>query len=76
MGMSFFETGARIDRPSAPWNGSMWCSRAKSRFPMAPDTHRLTRWDSCRIGPNETRIVRNTSQAGRDAARHGPAQTS
>lgn len=63
MGMSFLEPGARIDPSSAPEERFYVVIEGEVEISNGSETHRLQRWDSCRIGPNETRIVRNTSQA-------------
>lgn len=62
LGMSFIEPGGRIDASSAPEERFYVVIEGEVEISNGVERHTLQRWDSCRIGPNETRIVRNHSE--------------
>jgi quercetin dioxygenase-like cupin family protein len=63
LGMSQLEPGGRIEPSSAPQERFYVVLAGEVEISNGVETHVLSQWDSCRIGPNETRIVRNASGA-------------
>lgn len=63
LGMSFLDPGARIDPSASPEERFYVVLEGEVEISNGNETHVLRRWDSCRIGPGETRIVNNRGMA-------------
>ncbi|MGL4635309.1 MAG: cupin domain-containing protein [Beijerinckiaceae bacterium] len=59
IGMSQIEPGGHIEPSSAPQERFYIILEGEVEIGNGIETHTLRKWDSCRIGPNETRIVHN-----------------
>ncbi|CAN1560499.1 Cupin 2, conserved barrel [Rhabdaerophilaceae bacterium] len=63
LGMSHLAPGARIEASSAPEERFYLVLEGEIEVSNGVETCVLGKWDTCRIGPNETRMVRNTTQS-------------
>ena len=62
LGISHLAPGARIDPSSAPEERFYFVIEGEVTVSNGVDTHVLKKHDSCRVGPNETRIVENRTK--------------